>query len=197
MCSANQVDAKRQKYFTTASNRTQDDIAATTKKRRETNLKRYGSGDIGRYGSNSFKQTMIDKYGDANYNNKGKIANTCLERYGVKSHLLTDDAKNRKSEIYGDANFNNREKYKETCMNRYGADSVAQYSNVIEKMITTKRDKIASFSYDNSCTHVKRLKTIYGQGRLKLSPPKILGDNGRGLYLCRPHSRNLDGCLSK
>lgn len=47
-------------------------------------------------------QTKLERYGDANYNNREKAKSTKLERYG-------------------DANYNNREKSEQTCKSRYGA----------------------------------------------------------------------------
>ena len=53
------------------------------------------------------KSTKLQRYGDANYNNKQQGAATKLERYG-------------------DANFNNREAARETCLARYGVADPSQ-----------------------------------------------------------------------
>jgi len=111
------------------------------------------------------ENTLLERYGDKNYNNREKNKKTCLERYGVnnpgKSEVIKEKIKNTckekygceysfqsdnnkikskitKKEKYGDENFNNREKNKKTCLERYGVESPLQSEIIREKHFLTK-----------------------------------------------------------
>ena len=76
------------------------------------------------------KNTKLERYGDANYNNMEKQRNTCLEKYGVSNvcklpHII-ERAKQTRIERYGSYSWNNYEKNKHTCIERYGVDSFAK-----------------------------------------------------------------------
>lgn len=83
-----------------------------------TNLKKYGvpyySGDI-----TKSKRTRLEKYGDENYNNRGKVKETLFKHYG-------------------DENYVNIKKSKETCLKKYGVDSYSKTKEYKNLMSNTK-----------------------------------------------------------
>ena len=70
-------------------------------------MKKYGVDWISKSDGwyDKVKATKIDIHGAANYNNIEQIKKTCLDRYGVKNYMMTDEYK---------------QKYKTTCMLKYG-----------------------------------------------------------------------------
>ena len=96
------------------------------------------------------KKTKLNRYGDANYNNKEKNQQTKLERYG--DAFFTNIAKGRetKEKRYGSANYNNPEKAKTTCLERYGCEKASQASAVKEKQRRTilERRNVSSSTHN-------------------------------------------------
>lgn len=98
---------------------------------------------------------------------KEKIANTCLDRYGAKSNLSTQENKIKQRSTclkkYGVENFSKttefKEKYKKTCLNKYGVENVSQLSSIKEKINQTHIDRYDRKRY--SQTHMD--KTIIEQ----------------------------------
>lgn len=70
------------------------------------------------------RTTMLETYGDENWNNREKYRRTCLDRFGVECNFQDagsiEKSKKTKLEKHGDENWNNREKAAETCMELYG-----------------------------------------------------------------------------
>ena len=100
------------------------------------------------------------KCGDMSSNHKGvhnwsdeqreKIANTCLERYGAKRYLDGAEGKIKIAEIKSDLDFKNKmhniissadvqERTKATCVAKYGVTSAMKLESVIDKMHESKR----------------------------------------------------------
>lgn len=117
------------------------------------------------------RQTKIKLYGDANYNNREKSAQTCLakfgstsplgnkdiynetcktrlEKYGTENYVETDTFKTQKEktqlERYGDATYTNREKAAKTNMERYGVENPGSLNTA--KMIETRKNNHGSTS---------------------------------------------------
>ena len=65
----------------------------TQNKVKQTNLAKYGAENIfaSEYGKQKSKQTKLERYNDANYNNRVKSSQTCLDKYGKSSYVETDD----------------------------------------------------------------------------------------------------------
>ena len=106
------------------------------------------------------KHTCVEKYGDANYNNRIQAANTCMTKYGVDNVAKLPDMcdkgyatkclnngydnpnnwkKGQATRIqhYGSLEESYRqchEKYTETCLNKYGVENAAQLSTVKDKI---------------------------------------------------------------
>lgn len=57
--------------------------------------------------SQKIKATKLCRYGDENYNNPDKHADTCLQRYGVNSYSQTDEyaSKRKKKYTFGEETF--------------------------------------------------------------------------------------------
>jgi hypothetical protein len=73
---------------------------------------------------NKLKQTKLEKYGDANFNNKEKFEQTCISKYGCKNYMLSEDFRNKskitKYNKYGHYNYSDTSKTTATCIKRYG-----------------------------------------------------------------------------
>ena len=106
------------------------------------------------------RQTKLERYGDAGYNNYAKIKQTNLEKYGVENVGQAEETKNKvretwknksqeevdnitnktkqtKLEKYGDEVYVNSDKCKQTKLERYGDEN---YNN-IEQIAKTNKEK--------------------------------------------------------
>lgn len=193
-CSANAVTDKIYRFKTTVSQKDEEDVHRTTEKRKRTNLERYGEEMPYSYGSKSFSDLMVNRYGSPHYNNHEKAVRTNLERYGVETNLLAEGMRECirivKNERYGDENYNNREKCRMTCLDRYGVDFSTQTTEMIRKSIETKRSKSKMFAEANELTSQSELVRKYGRGWLRLDFDKIA--NGGRKYLAQ---REVDRLL--
>lgn len=64
------------------------------------------------------KKTKLDRYDNANYNNRDKFIKTMTDDNLFHKSLKKGKATRLKK--YGDENYNNRSKYQETCFNKFG-----------------------------------------------------------------------------
>lgn len=109
-----------------------------TAKVKQTKLEKYGDANYNNIEKS--RKTKLEKYGDECYNNVEKTKQTKLERYGDSGYNNVDMIMSTKSERYEDPTFNNRDKYKETCIEKYGQDHYMNH----EKMVSTKIDKFGN-----------------------------------------------------
>ena len=67
------------------------------KKRKETNLLRYGVESYSKTSDflEKSKNTKLIKYGDEKFNNRAKFIETCFQRYGVSNPLQNEDIKEK------------------------------------------------------------------------------------------------------
>ena len=130
--SPNQSQDKLNKFNETINNRTEEDRKNILKKRKQTNLEKYGDENYTLYGSDKFKQTLKDKYGNEHYNNREKYKQTCLDKYGVTCNLSLNSKVQTKNiwELHGDRI---RKKIKETSLKKYGYESPNQCPEIIKK----------------------------------------------------------------
>jgi hypothetical protein len=121
----------------------------TQKKLKQSRLDHYGDENYGCFGSNRFKEVMIDKYGVDNYfkhpnfiqiqkDNKEQLQikkeETCIKNYGVKYYLQSKEGKinfTLKKDIM-------KENYNSTCQEKYGVDWYSQ----TEESINNRKIKI-------------------------------------------------------
>jgi len=109
------------------------------------------------------KATLLERYGDENYNNPDKMKETCLKNYGVENPQQVKEIREKslKTKIikYGEGNssnskkavatskerwgdnFNNRVKTKETCIERFGCEYAAQSPEVQNKIKKTNLER--------------------------------------------------------
>lgn len=88
------------------------------------------------------KKTKKERYGDENYNNRGKAKETNFQKYGVASPLQTEEIKNKMAETnlirYGVRNvFQNegiKKKIKQTNNEKYGVDYPMQSVDIQKKV---------------------------------------------------------------
>ncbi len=103
------------------------------------------------------KQTKLERYGDAGFNNQYKNRQTKLERYGNVNYNNPDKIKQTKLERYGDAGYTNREKAKQTKLERYGDE----YFFNFEKAKQTKLERYGNSSFVNPDKARKTKKKLY------------------------------------
>ena len=94
------------------------------------------------------KQTKLEKYGDANYNNRDKAIKTQVELYGgvgLASPIIASRAKETCLNTYGVDNPAKadvvKQKTKQTCEERFGGTSPFSSSVVIEKINNTCEER--------------------------------------------------------
>lgn len=92
------------------------------------------------------KQTNLKKYGtessSANLEVKNKIFSTNLERYGTKIPSMTTDVKQKISKTMLDLDGSWIEKMENTNLERYGAKNVSKNQNVIKKIRTSFENNV-------------------------------------------------------
>lgn len=174
-CSANASKQKLKQFKTTISSRTDDDKKHITEKRKHTNLVKYGDENYTLYGSAKFKNDLQAKYGSSTYNNREKAKQTCIERYGVPCNLCINSSERNKN-IWNskyDIIINKRIK---TAQIKYGTDYPSQNSDVIDKIINSKKIKVSEIEKKYNCTQQRKLIKKYGQGWLHIGLDKLVID---------------------
>lgn len=116
------------------------------------------------------KQTKLERYGNATYNNREKYKQTNLEKYGVENTFRTqkaiDEAKRVNQEKYGvDYFFSNRDKFKEISLERYGTEHPMQNEQIKIKLSTTKYLNWGDMNYNNQEQFEKTFMERYGVKR--------------------------------
>lgn len=97
----------------------------------------------------SAKKCKLEKYGDANFNNRAGAKVTCLERYGVDSINKVESIKQLKKDLcmekYGVENISQIEEVKllkkKTCKINYGVEIPLQSPLIMERRVNTCLDK--------------------------------------------------------
>lgn len=124
-------------------NNLKDGDLTPSEKARLTREKRYGDGSYGLYGSKSFKDNMVRKYGNVTYNNIEKIRKTNLDRYGVDCNFkipgFREESERVKKEKYGKAQ--NLTKLRETNLKRFGTEYYVNTQEFKDKAKKVKEDK--------------------------------------------------------
>ena len=141
-----------QKMSTTVKSKSEDEKDAILKKRKSTNLKRYGFESasqnpeiIAKIQKSIFENNDIDEI-------KAKIEKTCLERYGSKTFLSSDYAREKIKETNiekynGPAPMCSdeiKQKTSETVKERYGVESIMMVDEVVQKI---HQSKVANNTY--------------------------------------------------
>ena len=97
----------------------------------------YGDKDYGLYGSKSFKEKMLKKYGVEHVTQskeiREKIRKTNLEKYGVECNLQLISSSENSKKNWDEQGDEIREKIKNTSMRKYGTESPNQAYEVKEK----------------------------------------------------------------
>ena len=100
-------------------------------------------------------ETKLKRYGDANYNNREKVKQTCLKKYGAENVFASEYGKQKikktKLDRYGDEWYHNAEKasktYKETCNKRTKEESkriCEKISQIYKNFSPEKKKRIAA-----------------------------------------------------
>lgn len=164
----------KQGYRQYCSSKCQGKSPETLAKRKQTNLKKFGTTNPMK--SQAIKDKMIEnnlkKYGVRNsYQRedvKEKIKQTCLERYGFDHHMKSEEVREKsKHTLYQryDVQHNSQiplvieskrshisemvEKIKGTCLERYGEDSYYKTSEFKDKKKQTCVEKYGVPNYNN------------------------------------------------
>ena len=165
-CSANAVKSKANNISNKLKNRSDNDKKLSNEKRKITCLNKYGDAHYFRFGSQSFKNNLLEKYGDEYYNNRKKAKQTCLERYGVdhnfKVQEFIEKSIKTKKEKYGNAS--NYEKTKKTNLIKYGVEHPGQSIEIQNKIKDSKRINVNKIEKEFNCTQERKLFKLYGRG---------------------------------
>ena len=171
-CSANAVEEKLIKFKKYIQNRSEDEINNINEKRKNTNIEKYGDPLYMCYGTNSFKDNMVKKYDNQYYNNRDKYRQTMVQKYGVDHNFKLIPKEQAK--CVWDNNYDEIiSKIKRTNTEKYGAPYVGQVKEIVDKMISTKKQHIHEFEVANNCTLEKTVSGLYGQGWKNLHLEKI------------------------
>ena len=185
-CSSNCLPEKIQKFHDTVSNKSDEEWNNIVQKRKQTNKEKYGDENHNLFGSLSFKENLKKKYGSENYNNKEKIKETCLKRYGVSTNLLFQS---NPKEVWDKKHDEILEKRKKTNLENFGCVYHTQNKEVQEKARQTKKLHISKFEYEKNCVARCKIIAKYGQGWLSLNIPTIPEYNKNG-KLVRQYIKN-------
>lgn len=144
---------------------------------------------------------------------KEKIAATCLERYGARSNLSTEENKKKQQATcvkkYGVSNYAKtqefKEKYKKTCVNKYGVENVSQLDFVKQKINNThlkkySRKRFSQVHLDTSVIDQKNNKEymMYLYKDLKMPLTEIANQLGvNHSQLCVHFKQNLNIDISR
>jgi hypothetical protein len=133
-------------------------------KAEQTKLERYGDKYPNKFGSENFKNSMINTYGvEHNTQIEGFFENRknrCLEKYGVEHHMQIESIKKRVKETniekYGVENAllleSSRSKAVEALIEKYGADNPSKSKSIRKKTNETIRK--------NTYKKYSQLKTV-------------------------------------
>ena len=154
-------------------------------KAKQTKLDRYGDADYNNL--EKAKQTKLDRYGDANYNNLEKAKQTCIEKYGEDYHKkFIDKSKQTKLERYGDTNYNNVDKSKQTCLERYGVSNPMQSKTIQERAKSTNLKRYG-VEWGILNKHI-RDKNELSRRRFYIEKHNLNDINDDGIWICKcPH----------
>lgn len=166
-CSANNVKEKKNKISETCSKRTDEIRKQIFEKHKKTCLKKYGDENYTLFGSQSFKDNLIKKYG-YEYNTripeiKEKIKQTNLERYGVICNLCLNSSE-RSQRIWDEKYENIINKIKQTNIKNLGVEFPGQSKIIVNKIINTKKINVSVIEKQYNCTQQRKLFKKYGQG---------------------------------
>lgn len=174
-CSANSLYDKRNTVSETKKSYSKDKLNSIIIKRKQTNLERYGDENHMCYGSESFHNNMIKKYGDPYYSNREKAKQTNLERYGCEYNFQIPGYQEYiitlKKEKYG--NSSNYIKTKQTNLERYGYEHIGQVKKFQIQSSMSKNAHIKKIENTYNCTHQQKLVKKYGQGWKSIGLEKI------------------------
>ena len=130
--------------------------------RKVTNLKRYGV--ISTFQVDEFrkkaKQTCLERYGDVDYNNREKAAETSYTIYGTRVPAQSESVK---------------EKNKETCLARYGVENVMFVSEIKKKVRETTLKRYGVKNIFNLPENKQKANSLLAQTKRKKTMLKNYG----------------------
>lgn len=144
---ANQSEEKRSAIKQHIAERTPEQQAEINAKAKASRLEHYGDENYGLYGSDGFKQLMIDRYGDEHYSNTEQSLETNRRNHGGVLNLQTqafrEQAQKTKFERYGADH--DMEKTKRTNLERYGTEFPLLTPEAQEKAKATKLKRTTEY----------------------------------------------------
>ena len=113
---------------------------------KEQNLKRYGVENSSQ--REDVREKLKEIAENTDYTERTlKTKRTLLERYGDENYVNIEKCAETKLKLYGTASFNNPEKIKTTSIERYGKPSYSQTKAFKEKLKSISQDKWGVDSY--------------------------------------------------
>lgn len=187
-CSPNQRKDKIEKCRQTWINMPSEQKEDIRQRTQQTLLETYGDAHYGHIGSVSYKENLERKYGNPEYRNQEKIKQTCLERYGFTTNLMTPEARAKalSPETIQKAN----EERAKTNLAKYGVKAPAQVPEIMDQMQATKRANIEEFMQEHDCTLLKDVYRKYGSSWTELNIPYIT--NGPNIYIPNQYLKDIE-----
>lgn len=161
-CSPNAVPKKIQKFKDVIGQKSEEQKQSTVAKRKATNIERYGEANHLCYGSESFANLMMRRYGDRVYSDRTKARQTCLSKYGVPTNLLIEEVKKKSQKSAWSPEC--RAKRMANCEEKNGKRYITQVPKVQEKMSRTKRKHIHELEMRYDCRLLADVTREFGQG---------------------------------
>lgn len=208
VCS-NQSEAKRETIKMHIAERTEEEKRAIQEKARATRLEHFGDENYGLYGSDSFKQQMLDRYGDEYYNNMEQGLETNRKNHGGVLNFQTPEfrekARKTKLERYGADH--DMEKTRRTNLERYGCEYPWASPEAIARNVARKR--AAAQAYFGECLAQENIIiTEYEDTRITMRCEECGNEFtysrsflyhkvrvGKVCPFCHPHKCNYDSNL--
>ena len=146
-------------------------VPEVKKKAEETNLKKYGKTKPYLFGSQEFKQLMLDRYGAENSLTvpeiKEKLKNVNMQKYGVPWIVMWDQFSEKSKQTfikhYGvetpGQSKEIQEARKKTMMEKYGVEYTAESPELYQKMLETYRQNYGNYSMGWSPENTAKRKT--------------------------------------
>lgn len=168
-CSSNADPEKIKHFKETISKRSVDDKRKIFEKRKTTIKEKYGDSNYTLFGSKSFKDNLLNKYGDEHYHNVEKAKQT-FNLNLEKNLKIYSEAQRKNWALNKDKLISKRT---HTIKEKYGVEHCTQSPEILNKMLITKQNNIKKIEEQYNCTNQKKLFKLYGQGWLILHIPKI------------------------
>lgn len=135
------------------------------------------------------KQTCLERYGDANYNNMEKSKQTCLERYGVEYAQSSMEVRNRIKHTWNNKTTEELEAYSRAKQLFWSEKTQEDKDRMVQKVKETKATRYNDPNYNNSEKNKQTCLDRYGVDNVfksKEVQERITKKNNREIWSSTP-----------